>query len=422
MILRYALLCDFDVISPDGLSCLCVSFVVVFVNYLYIYIKQGSVKLNRTDVRWRRAGPNGEVSVLLTAALCESNGLVMPQTLVVRYCERRNLALVRAALSEGTSPSRSFKLEQVYEDGVKRIATETSRWIPVWVVLDFVQNGKASMSDEHAFVKCLSGLLVGSSHAKGKVAKVSKVPATTVVAPVAKVSKVSAATVVAPIPPLGPGQRVSCYFAKWGRCYGVVTRLNGSKVTVDLGYGDGEEEWDVSSVKIEISSSSSSGQVPGGRGVESESLAGGSKRGSIYDAKSELESESGSDSGSDSVLEEPAVFCKKGKRIDWLEEASKMDDDNLRTMIAESINVSETYDVRGDVVAMRVFRGSLTSAFRVLLFLLSWRMYCPCATEVITTAVTMNAALIGARAACLSPLGREQRKQYCPKSFHGKTR
>ena len=40
MILRYALLCDFDVISPDGLSCLCVSFVVVFVNYLYIYIKQ----------------------------------------------------------------------------------------------------------------------------------------------------------------------------------------------------------------------------------------------------------------------------------------------------------------------------------------------------------------------------------------------
>ena len=52
--------------------------VVVYVNYLYIYIKQGSVRLKRTDVRGRRAGPNGEVSVLLTAALCESNSLVMP--------------------------------------------------------------------------------------------------------------------------------------------------------------------------------------------------------------------------------------------------------------------------------------------------------------------------------------------------------
>ena len=59
--------------------------VVVYVNYLYIYIKEGSVKLKRAAVlRWRRAGPNGEVSVLLTAALCESNGLVMPQALVVR--------------------------------------------------------------------------------------------------------------------------------------------------------------------------------------------------------------------------------------------------------------------------------------------------------------------------------------------------
>ena len=138
--------------------------------------------------------------------------------------------------------------------------------------------------------------------------------------------------------------------------------------------------------------------------------------------KSESGSESGSDSGSDSEPEEPEVLCKKGKRIDWLEEASKMDDDDLRTMISKSINVSESYDVRGDVVAMRVFRGSLTSAFRVLLFLLSWRMYCPCATEVISTAITMNAALICARAACLSPLGREQRKQYCPSSFRGKTR
>ena len=74
---------------------------------------------------------------------------------------------------------------------------------------------------------------------KGKVAKVSKVPATAVVAPVAKVSKVPATTVVAPIPPLGPGQRVSCYFAKCGRCYGVVTRVvNGCNSDGRLGLSE----------------------------------------------------------------------------------------------------------------------------------------------------------------------------------------
>jgi hypothetical protein len=94
----------------------------------------------------------------------------------------------------------------------------------------------------------------------------------------------------------------------------------------------------------------------------------------VFEAKSESESESGSDSdsdsGSDSEPEEPEAKsvaqprCKKGgekgKRIGWLEEASEMDDGDLRTMMAKSMNVSESYDVRGDVVAMRVFRGTLT--------------------------------------------------------------
>ena len=41
-----------------------------------------------------------------------------------------------------------------------------------------------------------------------------------------------------------------------------------------------------------------------------------------------------------------------------------MDDGDLRTMMAKSMNVSESYDVRGDVVAMRVFRGSLTLSIK----------------------------------------------------------
>ena len=79
----------------------------------------------------------------------------------------------------------------------------------------------------------------------------------------------------------------------------------------------------------------------------------------------------------------------------------------------------EPYDERGDVVAMRTaFRpGGLHTVTRVLMFLLSWRLFSPTATMMIAATSTAAGALVAAeRASTCSAFGKE-RGMYKSTSF-----